>query len=112
MLTKEIFKNTWARPKIDNRKSKAKGEEKMIVDVEEGNDEKQLTEMEMESVIKIPPLEEKVKKVASKSNGIHNNNMRTWTPLKLPIFGFQYHGIGAVKGKRQHYKSKQQQLQK
>ena len=104
MLTRENFKNTWGRPKTDSKSaSVSKDEEKMVVDTTFPRTN--VVEMEMEGVVKTP-LERDNKKDDSKTNENYGNT-RTKIPRKMPVFGFQHRGIGAVKSKGQDQKQKQ-----
>jgi hypothetical protein len=104
MLTRENFKNTWGRPKMDSKSASVpKDEEKMVVDTTATTEN--VAEMAMEGVVKTP-LEQDTKKDDNKNNESYGNT-RIRIPRKMPIFGFQHRGIGAVKSKRQDQKPKQ-----
>lgn len=119
MLTRENFKDTWGRLKDGGKGiEKEKKEEDMVVDgsIGDGGD------VEMEGVGNGAHEEEIMKdtieeNVMREDNGkiingntkdfiMKDGNRRTST-TKMPIFGFQHRGIGAVKSKRQYQKPKQ-----
>ena len=83
MLTRENFKDTWARPKEDGKNAPV---ENMVVD---GATNEDSTEIKMEGIVE--------------GKGTKSDNARTWTPLKMPIFRFQHRGIGAIKGGKRQY---------
>jgi hypothetical protein len=101
MLTRENFKDTWARPKPeDKRKSgKADGEE-MSVDVppmNSGSKHNEDNDAEMGGVVD-NSLDERTMEI--EKGEVRNQKSKSDMTRKMPVFAFQRRGIGAVKSKQ------------
>ena len=123
MLTRENFKNTWARPKEEKKTQ----QENMVVDrpttkaksktgVSQGDEmaiddrpalkvnkkiwneqvEKTVVEQHRDTTMEgvETPSEEDVMKDGKMIGRL--NNERSWMAIKMPIFAFQRHGIRAI----------------
>ena len=123
MLTRENFKNTWARPKEEKKTQ----QENMVVDrpttkaksktgVSQGDEmaiddrpalkvnkkiwneqvEKTVVEQHRDTTMEgvETPSEEDVMKDGKMIGRL--NNERSWMAIKMPIFAFQRHEIGAI----------------
>jgi hypothetical protein len=102
MLTRENFKDTWARPKPEDKKKvgKADGEE-MSVDVPPKYNED--NDAEMGGVVENSVDEGTMEVETGKAR---NRKVKSDMARKMPVFAFQRRGIGAVKSKLPHQKSK------
>jgi hypothetical protein len=102
MLTRENFKDTWARPKPEDKRKagKADGEE-MSVDVPPMNSSSKHNEdshdAEMGGVVE-NSVDEGTMEV-EKGEG-RNRKVKSDMARKMPVFAFQRRGIGAVKSKQ------------
>ena len=103
MLTRENFKDTWARPKPEEKKMGVKGNgEEMAVDVppikgstrELGN----ISDHENGEAAK-SSVEEGTMEAQKDSS---NAKSKDWPSKSLQVFAFQRHGIGAIKNKFPH----------
>jgi hypothetical protein len=103
MLTRENFKDTWARPKPEDKKKagKANGEE-MSVDVPPMKGRSKHNEYshdaEMGGVVE-NSVDEGTMEVEKKGEGM-NRKVKSDMARKMPVFAFQRRGIGAVKSKQ------------
>ena len=101
MLTRENFKDTWARPKPEDKKVGRKGgENEMSIDMppkkretkpSEGVPDAEMADVEEKSM-NVSPME--VEKA-----GVRKVKLKSWPSKNMPIFPFQRYGIGAVKRK-------------
>jgi hypothetical protein len=109
MLTRENFKDTWARPKLeDNKRREGEG---MDVDVSpvkgsnmkhRENHDAEMGDAQMTDMVE-GSVDERTMEVERKEE-IRNGNLKSQTSMKMPIFKFQRHGIGAVNSKSSHRK--------
>jgi len=101
MLTKENFKDTWARPKF-NEKYESTRHERMPLDG------RAAAKMESASKIEMNIVDESAKDLDTEmdeaQDGKKSGNLRSWEPLRLPAFSFQRDGIGVVKRHRREKK--------
>ena len=110
MLTRENFKDTWARPKPEDktRAGKADGED-MNVDVLPMNSSSKQNEdsqdAEMGGVME-NSVDEGTMDVEKKKGEGRDRKSKSDMARKMPVFAFQRRGIGAVKSKFPHQKPK------
>ena len=112
MLTRENFKDTWGRPKPEDKKKSGKeiGEE-MSVDVAPLNGSRKkedVRDAEMGGVVE-NSVDNGTMEVEKKGD-VRNSKSKSEISRKMPVFAFQRRGIGAVKSKSPHQKSKPKKL--
>jgi len=111
MLTRENFKDTWARPKPEE-KGKTEGEA-MGVDMSPESrrrtkhQEDHDTEMGNTPVAGIveDSVDDRTMEIEGKEE-TRNGRLQSRASLKMPVFAFQRRGIGAAKPNFQHPKHK------
>jgi hypothetical protein len=102
MLTRENFRDTWARPRADKRKANSRPED-MVIDQNNTEIKEDTPGMELEiEGAKETPSEDVVTDATVDMNG--KENKRPWQKRKMPIFTFQRNGIGVVNANWQHQK--------
>ena len=103
MLTRENFKDTWARPKPDEKKKAGKTDgDEMSVDIPPKNKSWKKNEdthdTEMGGVVE-SAVDERTTVIEKKAEEGRNGKSKSETWRKMPVFAFQRRGIGAVKPK-------------
>jgi len=96
MLTKENFKNTWAKPKTEKR-TKPAGDKMVVETIRESETTGAAGEIKMEGMVEETKDEDLVHENVRDTT--KSWNPRLWQPKQMPIFAFQRHGIGVVKSK-------------
>lgn len=100
MLTKENFKDKWVRSKF-NEKDKSTRDGNIATDMPEPNTAGDIMETDMD-IMDDSIQGTEITQDEGQRGGIHCTS-RSTRPQKIPIYGFQYRGIGIVKAKQKGY---------
>ena len=100
MLTKENFKDKWARPKLHG-KDKSARDGNTVTDAPEPTTAGDTMETDMD-VMDDSVEDTEITQDEGPRGGIHCMTHST-RPKKIPIYGFQHRGIGVVKSKQKAY---------